>query len=99
MSTRKHFNVSTGDAIDNNTFYKVFNFSPQITSCPLEVATYVHGVWVGDNSLENPNEIFDRLKLYLQSNGYNFPLIGNSWDSDTEILPQGWNRLCSFNGF
>ncbi len=92
VSTRKHFDVSTGDAIDNNnTFYKIFNFSPQITSCLSEVATYIHGVWVGNNSMENPNEIFDRLKLSLQSNGYNFPLIGYSWDSDTEILPQGWN--------
>lgn len=91
VSTRNHFSVSTGEAMVNDSFYNIFNFSPQITSCPPEVATYIHGVWVGDNSLENPNEIFDRLKLSLQSNGYNFPLIGYSWDSDTEISPLGWN--------
>ena len=58
---------------------------------PSEVAAYFHLVWVGDDSLENKHEIFDRLKLYLQNNGYLFPLVGYSWDFGTEISNSGWN--------
>jgi hypothetical protein len=36
-------------------------------------------------------EVFDRAKLSLQSRGYTFPVIGFSWDSDTEISPDGWD--------
>ncbi|CAN5821097.1 hypothetical protein BH23THE1_BH23THE1_00050 [soil metagenome] len=38
-------------------------------------------------------EAFDRLQLSLNSFGYDFPLIGFNWDSDTEIDLEGigWN--------
>ncbi len=38
-------------------------------------------------------EVFDRLQPSLNSFGYDFPLIGFNWDSDTEIDIEGigWN--------
>ena len=91
ISTRNHFNNITGDNISNVSPYIFLNSNNEIVNCPPELVVYVHGVWVGKNSLESSNEIFDRLKVSLQENGYQLPLIGYSWDSDTAISPQGWN--------
>lgn len=101
ISTRDHFDNITGDIISNESLYVFLNTNDEIMNCPPELVVYVHGVWVGKNSLETPNEIFDRLKLSLQENGYQFPLIGYSWDSDSDISPQGWNtakHIASQNG-
>ena len=40
---------------------------------------------------ESAPEIFDRLRLSLESVGYNFPVIGFSRDSDTIISSEGWD--------
>ncbi len=42
---------------------------------------------------ENAPEIFERAKLSLENSGYTFPVIGFSWDSDTNIDTEGegWN--------
>ena len=91
VSTRDHFNKLTGEIIPGTSTNKVFNNNNEAMSCPPQMAIYIHGVWVGENSLENPNEVFDRLKLSLQHDGYQFPLVGYSWNSDTDISSHGWN--------
>lgn len=101
ISTRNHFDVLTGEATAPDSTYSLVDNNGEITGCPPEVVVYVHGVWVGDNSLEKPNEVFNRLKLSLQSNNYQFPLIGYSWDSDTDVSPKGWNiakQIAAKNG-
>lgn len=101
ISTRNHYNVSTGEIIISDSIYNLVDNTGAINECPSEVVLYVHGVWVGENSLEKPNEVFDRLKLSLQSNAYEFPLIGYTWDSDTDISAEGWNiakKIASKNG-
>jgi len=94
VSTRGHFdqyrNLMSVDP------YNPFNF--QSIGCSQEAVIYVHGVWTssgqeGDNTgqmFENADEIFNRGRLSLENRSYIFPLIGFSWDSDTEISSDGW---------
>jgi hypothetical protein len=58
----------------------------------------VHGVWTTErdlleNSVENADEIFERLNMSIKDAGYNYPVVGFSWDSDTtiDIEGEGWN--------
>ena len=76
-----------------------------------EVVIYVHGVWTNEQdhsiyAIENAQEVFERLKMSLEDVGYNNPIIGFSWDSDTEISPlrleickvnskRKWSKTCS----
>lgn len=99
ISTRNHFDLDTGELSEgqNSTGYIAMNI-PGIregTSCPEEIAVYIHGIWVGPNSLENPTEIFDRARKSLVANNYNIPLIGFSWDSDTKISRNGTGWLAA----
>jgi hypothetical protein len=98
ISTRNHFSLNSGELNSGQTpisYIASTNF-PGLqagTTCPPEIAIYIHGVWVGSNSLEKPTQIFDRAKKSLAANNYIIPLIGFSWDSDTKILPPdgtGW---------
>jgi hypothetical protein len=98
ISTRNHFSLNSGELNSGQTpisYIASANF-PGLqsgTTCPPEIAIYIHGVWVGSNSLEKPTQIFDRAKKSLAANNYIIPLIGFSWDSDTKILPPdgtGW---------
>ncbi len=101
ISTRNHFDVLTGKAIIPNSTYSLVDNNGEVIGCPPEIVVYVHGVWVGDNSLEKPDEVFDRLKISLQSNRYQFPLVGYSWNSDTNVSPEGWNiakQIAAKNG-
>lgn len=109
ISTREQFDTSTGEKIDSeNTEFDIFNSELfEVMGCPPQVLIYIHGVWVGDrdrdrdNSIENSDEVFNRLLLSLQENNYLYPLIGYSWDSDTPITPQGWNmakQIATQNG-
>ncbi len=95
ISTRNHFNLDTGELQSGQTptGYDAINI-PGLqagTACPPEIAIYTHGIWVGSNSnsLENPEEIFDRAKRSIAVNNYIIPLIGFSWDSDTSISIDG----------
>jgi hypothetical protein len=93
VSTRGHFDIDTGiqQQGHNTTDYDAIGV-PGLsvgTSCPPEIAIYVHGIWVGEDSLEVPSEIFDRARMSLEHNNYSIPLIGFSWDSDTKIDIQG----------
>ncbi len=101
VSTRNHFDVLTGETIVSDSIYNLVDNNGELSECPPEVVLYTHGVWVGENSLEKPSEVFDRLKLSLQSNNHTYPLIGYSWDSDTDISPEGWNtakKIAAKNG-
>jgi hypothetical protein len=98
ISTRNHFNRNSGELKSGQTptSYTASTNIPGLqagTTCPPELAIYVHGVWVGSNSLEKPAEIFDRAKKSIAANNFVIPLVGFSWDSDTKILPAdgtGW---------
>ncbi|HYG00006.1 MAG TPA: alpha/beta hydrolase [Candidatus Saccharimonadales bacterium] len=93
ISTRDHYDQANGTPKSNSTFYDVVDYRNKISSCSPEIVIYVHGAWVGNNSLEKPAEVFDRLGLSLNHNGYEYTLIGFSWDSDTQIDKDGhgWN--------
>jgi hypothetical protein len=57
ISTRNHFNLSSGElnSIQTPTSYIASANIPGFkggTTCPSELAIYIHGVWVGSNSLE-----------------------------------------------
>ena len=100
ISTRNHFN-KFGNPLSNRLSYEPSPFDFQSLSCSQgEVVIYVHGVWTAKNKIdedaklmfENAPEIFDRVRLSLQSMEYRFPVIGFSWDSDTEIFASnGWD--------
>jgi hypothetical protein len=99
ISTRNHFD-QFGNPLSNRLSYEPSPFDFQSLSCSQgEVVIYVHGVWTAKNKIdedaklmfENAPEIFDRVRLSLQSMEYRFPVIGFSWDSDTEISSNGWD--------
>lgn len=101
ISTRNHFNLSTAEPIESHSFYDRIDNNGEIGICQPELVIYIHCVWVGEKSLEKPDEVFNRLKLSLQSNNYGFPLFGYTWDSDTNISLDGWNsakKIAAKNG-
>lgn len=99
ISTRSHFD-QIGNPITSKPSYEPFPFDFGSIGCSEETVIYVHGVWtakdrvdeVDKGMFENAPEIFDRLRLSLETVGYTFPVIGFSWDSDTEISPDGWDN-------
>lgn len=93
ISTRDHYDQADGTPKSNSTFYDVVDYRNKISSCSPEIVIYVHGAWVGNNSLEKPAEVFDRVGLSLNHSGYEYTLVGFSWDSDTQIDKDGhgWN--------
>ena len=92
VSTRGHFNLQTGElsSLHNIGDYDYSNV-PGLDgkSCPdnNELAIYIHGVWTGQAGAK---EQLDRTKLSLNANGYNIPVVGFSWDSNTATNPSGW---------
>ena len=81
VSTRNHFNPSTGKLEDHNaTDYDAPNIPwlNKTSACPPEIAIFIHG-WGLDKS--ESNERFDRVKMSLVQNGYNMPVIGFTWDA------------------
>jgi len=100
VSTRNNFNLNTGDLISgkSSTGYTTSSAIPGLQNginCPKEIAIYVHGVWVGPNSLETTSQIFDRASKSIASNNYSIPIIGFSWDSDTPISIDGTGWLAA----
>jgi len=64
--------------------------------CPEEIVIYVHGF---QNSKDDAIENFNRANKSLKSNGYKFPVIGFSWDSDQGELD--WSdaqKVATMNG-
>jgi hypothetical protein len=99
VSTRGHFDKLTGDLISTQPYNPLDNeILNSICMRNEEVVVYVHGVWTTErdlleNSVENADEIFERLNMSIKDAGYNYPVVGFSWDSDTtiDIEGEGWN--------
>jgi hypothetical protein len=92
VSTRNHFNRQTGELssshnIGDYEYSNVPGFSGNSYPDNNELAIYIHGVWIGQTSAK---EQLDRIKLSLNANGYNIPVVGFSWDSNTGINASGW---------
>ena len=93
LSTRNQFNLETGQLtlshnIDGYESYDVPGLNGNPCSNNNELSVYIHGVWTGQIAAK---EQIDRTKLSLNANGYDIPVIGFSWDSNTTINPSGWN--------
>jgi hypothetical protein len=86
VSTRGSFNTTNGNMTQQANLPSALSIL-NINNCPGELAIYVHGVWATE---ENANEQTERVSLSLQRIGYNIPVIGFSWDSDTIQNRNGW---------
>ena len=92
VSTRGHFNLQT-DELSSSHNIGDYDYSdvPGLDGkpCPSnnELAIYIHGVWTGQAGAK---EQLDRTKLSLNANGYNIPVVGFSWDSNTATNQSGW---------
>lgn len=96
VSTRGHYDPLSGNSSSNEPYNPITTEFLDNMCNNKEIAVYVHGVWTNEmdhieTSTENAAEVFDRLRMSLNSQGYDFPLVGFSWDSDTDIDPEGWN--------
>jgi Alpha/beta hydrolase of unknown function (DUF900) len=93
VSTRNHFNLETGQLILSHNIedYDSYNI-PWLNrtshSNNAEIAVYIHGVWTIPIAAK---EQIDRIKLSLNANGYDIPVVGFSWDSNTALNPSGWD--------
>jgi hypothetical protein len=94
VSTRGFFNLNSGDAIQETELPSALSIL-NINNCPGELAIYVHGVWA---TKEIANEQTERVSLSLEKAGYDIPVIGFSWDSNTafslddlSLSEHGWN--------
>ena len=92
-STRNFFDVDTGNPIQERNLPSALSIL-NINNCPPELAIYVHGVWASKDEAE---EQIERVFLSIQKEGYNIPVIGFSWDSNTafsltnvDISQRGW---------
>jgi hypothetical protein len=89
FSTRDVFDTGTGmmvsppPPLSNATTLLGLNGQ----NCPGQIAIYVHGVW---SNRESAEEQIDRVALSMAANNYQIPVVGLSWDSDTEVSPVGW---------
>ena len=87
------FNAQGNNGTGYRDTYPLLDIRNLSNSCPEEVAIFIHG-W-GQNETE-AKERLDRVKMSLEKNNYTHPLVGFSWDSDTE-----WNAaqfLAKWNG-
>ena len=93
VSTRNHFNLETGQLnslknMEDYDPYDIPGLNRNHCSENNELAIYIHGVWTGQFAAK---EQIDRTNLSLDSNEYNIPVVGFSWDSTTAINPSGWD--------
>lgn len=63
--------------------YELKNINTLLQTCPREIVIFVHGWHVTSDVAK---EQLDTVKMSLENNAYNIPLIGYSWGSDIE-----WN--------
>jgi hypothetical protein len=89
-------NLSNAQGVNDSGYldtYPLLDIRNLSNTCPEEVAIFIHG-W-GQNET-GAKERLDRVKMSLEKNNYTHPLVGFSWDSDTE-----WNAaqfLAEWNG-
>ena len=98
FSSRNFFDPNTGNLTEfgQKQSAAVPNFDLNLTSCPNELAIYVHGVWAEEQKAE---EQYNRLKdSYLEAleavdpTIQPMPVVLYSWDSNTafDIQGNGW---------
>jgi esterase/lipase superfamily enzyme len=102
VSTRNNFDLDSGNLTSGHSSTDYIQFGvpglEPMTSCPSEIAIYVHGV--GANPVQAQEQV-DRTKLTLMTDHYNIPVIGFSWDSNTPFGDEGWNtakKIADQNG-
>lgn len=78
-STKGSFDLDYGTNIQQANLPSPLHIL-NIDDCPTESAIYVHGVWATEEQAE---EQTDRVSLSLEKIGYDIPLIGFIWDSNT----------------
>jgi esterase/lipase superfamily enzyme len=84
ITTRGNLDKTQGvnGSADHNK-YQLSVINQLKSSCPPEVAIIVHG-W--DLTESQARERFARVKMSLESNNYSIPVVGFSWDSNTEWI-------------
>jgi len=103
--SRGSFDVTDGRFIHEVNPSSALSILNNGNTCPGQLAIYVHGIWANrEQAVEQTQRVF----LSLQKSGYNIPLIGFSWDSDTPfslddlfISQNGWNMakdIANYNG-
>src|SRR5919199_1669018 len=89
ITTRGNLPYPTGvQGNGYNNKYPLLNIQQLFNDCPNEIAIIVHG-WPLNEA--QAKERFDRAKMSLEHNHYSIPIVGFSWDSDTEVSRDGWN--------
>ena len=102
-STRGSFNLGSGNTIRQPTIHSALTILN--TDCPGELAIYIHGVWATNETAEEQTQ---RVSISIKKEGYQIPLIGFSWDSNTafslndvNLSRQGWDiakKIANKNG-
>ena len=102
-STRGSFDLRSGNIIRQPTIHSALSILN--TDCPGELAIYIHGVWATNGTAEEQTQ---RAYLSLKKEGYQIPLIGFSWDSNTSfslddinLSKHGWDiakKIANKNG-
>ena len=102
-STRGSFDLRSGNIIRQPTIHSALTILN--TDCPGELAIYIHGVWATNETAEEQTQ---RVSLSLKNEGYQIPLIGFSWDSNTafsiddiNLSKHGWDiakKIANKNG-
>jgi hypothetical protein len=102
-STRGSFDLRSGNIIRQPTIHSALSILN--SDCPGELAIYVHGVWATNETAEEQTQ---RTYLSLKKEGYQIPLIGFSWDSNTafslddvNLSKHGWDiakKIANKNG-
>lgn len=90
FSTRGHFDTTNGQENIGHRLPTAAHLLRELDQiCPGEIAMYVHGVWTSQQSaLEQVKRVDISLR---QGNDYDVAIVGFSWDSDTNLNPDGWN--------
>jgi hypothetical protein len=90
MTTIPAYEITTRGSLDKaagvegngyNNRYALSDINDLFSNCPAEIAIIVHG-WPLDE--DRAKERFDRVKMSLEHNEYIIPIVGFSWDSDTD---------------
>jgi pimeloyl-ACP methyl ester carboxylesterase len=85
--------VKGGEGNGYGDKYPLGNIKNLTDTCPNEIAIFVHG-WGADE--KEARERFDRVKMALENQDYTIPLVGLSWNSDTEWLAAQF--IAAWNG-
>ena len=92
-STRGSFDTTNGNETQQVELPSVLSIL-DTKDCPGELAIYVHGIWASDLQAEEQS---DRVSLSVRDSGYDIPLIGFSWDSNTAFSLD--NATLSYHGW